>query len=156
MNYTYLDTPIGPLLIAGDSHGLHLIHFPVDGQPAPASDHWTRSDKTLSNACKQLSEYFNGKRKVFELPLAPHATPFQSLVLNQLTAIPFGQTRSYGQLAKALERPKASRAVGTACARNPLPIVIPCHRVVGQNGSLTGFAGGLKAKRWLLRHEADS
>lgn len=154
MNYTYLDTPIGPLLVAGDAQGLRLIHFAVDGEPAPAPAHGTQSAAALRHACAQLEEYFAGKRKTFDLSLAPQSTPFQALVLDQLIAIPYGQTRSYSQLAQALDKPKASRAVGTACARNPLPIVIPCHRVVGQNGSLTGFAGGLEAKRWLLRHEA--
>ncbi|ORE85917.1 methylated-DNA--protein-cysteine methyltransferase [Oceanococcus atlanticus] len=153
MNYTYLDSPLGRLLIAGDEQGLRSIHFPHNEQPAKASDSWNASDSGLKLACEQLREYFLGQRQHFDLVLAPDASAFQSQVLEQLLAIPFGQTRSYGQLAHILERPQAARAVGTACARNPLPIVIPCHRVIGQNGSLTGFAGGIEAKRWLLDHE---
>ncbi len=154
MKYSHLDTPIGRLLLAADSEGLHAIRFPSDGEPARAPDDWTEDASALAEVARQLRAYFSGELETFDLILAPQATPFQAEVLKQLIHIPFGQTRSYGELAQALQRPGAARAVGTACARNPLPIVIPCHRVIGQRGALTGFAGGLTSKRWLLDHES--
>jgi methylated-DNA-[protein]-cysteine S-methyltransferase len=107
----------------------------------------------LTRAQKQLAEYFAGKRENFDLPLKLRGTAFQQKVWKALERIPFGQTRSYGQIAKAVKSPAASRAVGAACGKNPLPIVVPCHRVVGSSGSLTGFGGGLAMKEWLLKHE---
>ncbi|HVI00310.1 MAG TPA: methylated-DNA--[protein]-cysteine S-methyltransferase, partial [Enhygromyxa sp.] len=107
----------------------------------------------LRKAAVQLEQWFAGERQAFDLPLAAAGTGFQRTVWSALQAIPFGQTRSYGQLAIDLGRPQASRAVGAANGRNPIPIVVPCHRVIGQDGSLTGYAGGLAAKRWLLAHE---
>ena len=154
MNYCHLDTPIGRLLIAGDNPGLHTIQFAQDDGPASAAPQWTLNANALSEATAQLEAYFAGTLHTFNLSLAPQTTPFQARVLEQLQRIPYGQTRSYGALAQSLQRPGAARAVGTACARNPLPIVIPCHRVVGQRGALTGFAGGLACKRWLLEHES--
>lgn len=154
MKYEYLETPIGRLLVAADDIGLRSIQFPIDGQAARAPQEWTHDAQALAEAVNQLHAYFSGDLERFNLPLAPEATPFQVEVLAQLAQIPYGHTRSYGQLADTLQRPGAARAVGTACARNPLPIVIPCHRVVGQCGALTGFAGGLSSKRWLLDHEA--
>ncbi len=154
MNYTYFSSPIGPLLLAADALGLRQIQFPVDGEAAPAPSQWQRNDTLFIQAAEQLEDYFGGRRHSFELALAPQVSAFQSEVLKQLGAIPFGQTRSYAELARVLNKPRAARAVGTACARNPLPVVIPCHRVIGSNGALTGFAGGLAAKQWLLAHEA--
>lgn len=107
----------------------------------------------LARAAAQLAEYFAGERHTFELPLAPDGTLFQQLVWRTLIGIPFGETWSYGALARAIDRPSASRAVGAANGRNPLAIVVPCHRVIGGSGALTGYAGGMVAKQWLLEHE---
>ena len=115
------------------------------GRPAAA---------TLAAAAEQLDEYFAGARTVFDLPLAPRGTPFQQRVWQALRGIPFGDTISYAELARRIETPRAVRAVGGANARNPLSIIVPCHRVVGMDGSLTGFGGGIERKRWLLGHEA--
>lgn len=107
----------------------------------------------LVETARQLAEYFAGERRVFELPLAPEGTAFQQLVWQALVKIPFGETRTYGQQAAAIRRPAASRAVGAANGKNPIGIIVPCHRVIGTNGTLTGYAGGLAMKRWLLEHE---
>jgi methylated-DNA-[protein]-cysteine S-methyltransferase len=107
----------------------------------------------LKATATQLGEYFAGTRMTFDLPLHPHGTDFQRAVWQQLSAIPHGETRSYADIARALGQPTATRAVGAANGRNPLSIVVPCHRVVGSTGALTGFAGGIAAKRWLLAHE---
>ena len=107
----------------------------------------------LVETARQLREYFAGERTVFDLPLAPEGTAFQRLVWTALTKIPFGETRTYGQQASLIKRPSASRAVGAANGRNPIGIIVPCHRVIGTNGSLTGYAGGLAMKQWLLEHE---
>lgn len=108
----------------------------------------------LALAAAQLAEYFDGARRDFDVPLAPRGTGFQRLVWRELAKIPYGETRSYGELARALGRPAASRAVGAANGRNPISILVPCHRVIAGSGALTGYAGGLAAKRWLLEHEA--
>jgi methylated-DNA-[protein]-cysteine S-methyltransferase len=110
----------------------------------------------LARAAAQLAEYFAGTRRTFDLPLAPRGTGFQRIVWHALAKIPYGETRSYGELARAIGRPAASRAVGAANGKNPLSIVVPCHRVVGASGELTGYAGGVATKRWLLDHEAGS
>src|ERR1700690_2867719 len=107
----------------------------------------------LPLAARQLAEYFAGARRVFDLPLALHGTPFQQRVWRALTEIPYGETWSYGQLAKRIGNPKASRAVGLANGSNPISILVPCHRVIGADGSLTGYGGGMERKQWLLRHE---
>jgi methylated-DNA-[protein]-cysteine S-methyltransferase len=148
------DSPLGALRLIGDAHGLQAILFPA--QPLPANARACAIEgapEALRCAALQLGEYFNGHRTRFELPLSPQGTSFQRQVWTALAAIPFGQTRSYAQVARSIGRPTASRAVGAANGRNPLPIVVPCHRVIGANGSLTGFAGGLEAKRLLLRLE---
>lgn len=153
MKYCYLDSPIGSLLIAGTNTALHVIGFPGGkGKVEPKPD-WQPSETMFHKVKQQLNEYFDGERQVFELDLAPSGTPFQLEVLTALQDIPFGETCSYGDVARAISRPKAVRAVGAANGRNPLPIVIPCHRVIGSNGSLTGFGGGLPTKTWLLDHE---
>lgn len=157
MNFRYLKTPIGNLLLAGPGTSrVSLIAFP-EGKAAvtPASD-WTENPRAFAAAAKQLKEYFAGRRTTFDLELEPDGTPFQQAVLRELQKIPYGETRSYGDIAASLGKPKAVRAVGAANGRNPLPIVIPCHRVVGANGSLTGFGGGIDAKRWLLNHEQQT
>lgn len=149
-HYTYLDSPVGPLLLAGRGETLISIGFP-EGRMAMVPDpSWARDDAAFDLARRQLDEYFAGRRQRFELDLAPQATPFQARVLAALVQIPYGETRSYKEIAATIGQPKAVRAVGGANGSNPLPIVIPCHRVIGSGGQLTGFGGGLDTKRYLL------
>lgn len=155
MNYSYLETPIGPLLIAGDRESICYIGFPKGGKPRKPEDGWKESlSGPVKEAARQLREYFAGKRTEFDLPLAPEGTQFQRTVWRQLEKIPYGQTISYGELARRVGNPKASRAVGAANGANPIPIVVPCHRVIGANGKLTGFGGGLPIKEALLALES--
>lgn len=155
MNYAYLETPIGILLIAGDEEAVFRIEFPRNGKPSRPKAFWVECSRgTVGEAVRQLREYFAGQREQFELPLAPEGTEFQRAVWRSLQEIPYGETISYGELAKRIGNPKASRAVGAANGQNPIPIVIPCHRVVGANGKLTGFGGGLPVKEALLALEA--
>lgn len=150
MYFSYVDSPVGEIMIAGDDEGLKQVHFPTGKtQKKPAAD-WIRNDRQLGEAREQLAAYFKGERKQFTLKLAPDGTPFQRDVLNALLDIPYGETRSYAQIARVVGRPNACRAVGGANGRNPLAIVIPCHRVIGAAGGLTGFGGGLSAKKVLL------
>lgn len=148
-----IDSPLGPLQLVADGQHLSAIHFPHGHQEARgASD---EENAVLNQASVQLAEYFAGKRREFDLPLAAVGTAFQQEVWQALRAIPWGELRSYRDIACALNRPRAVRAVGAANGRNPLPIVVPCHRVIGANGSLTGFAGGLAAKALLLQLEGS-
>jgi methylated-DNA-[protein]-cysteine S-methyltransferase len=157
MNYTYLETPIGTLLIAGDEEAVRRIEFPKNGKAARPSAEWRESSRgAVAEAVRQLREYFAGKREEFDLPLAPEGTDFQREVWRRLQEIPYGETISYGELAKRVGNPKASRAVGAANGQNPIPIVIPCHRVIGANGKLTGFGGGLPTKEALLALETKT
>jgi len=152
--YTYLESPIGPLLLAGDGVRLSKVGFPDGkGRIAPHDD-WRRDDGQFVEARAQLSAYFAGELHEFDLELMPAGTPFQLAVWQALTAIPYGATISYGELADRIGRPSASRAVGAANGANPIPIIVPCHRVIGASGALTGFGGGIDTKRWLLAHEA--
>ena len=154
MKYDYIDTPIGRLLVAASDAGLAHVRFDDDERDAVIAPDWRRDRAGVADAWMQLSEYFAGERRVFDLPLAaPYGTAFQRRVWSVLPAIPYGQTIHYGELARRTGNPKASRAVGAANGANPLPIVVPCHRVIGANGTLTGFGGGLPTKRWLLEHE---
>lgn len=150
MYYTFLSSPIGQLLLAGDEDGLALVEFPEGGKPSKPAADWQRDDKPFRQAKRQLDEYFAGERREFTVTLKPHGTPFQLEVLEALQRIPYGETRSYAEIAREIGRPRAVRAVGAANGRNPLPIIIPCHRVIGSSGSLTGFGGGLPVKRFLL------
>ena len=145
-----INTPVGWLLVHADKEGLRGLDFCGTRKPSPMPND---KGSCIDLALEQLDAYFNGKLKSFCLPLAPEGTSFQQKVWQQLTQIPWGQSCSYGQIAKSCENPKASRAVGMANNRNPLPIVIPCHRVVGSDGRLVGYGGGLAIKRWLLQHE---
>jgi methylated-DNA-[protein]-cysteine S-methyltransferase len=148
MRYSTLTTPIGELLLTADDDGaLTGVNLP-DRHPDPAG--WERDDELLADARRQLTEYFAGERTTFDLPLRPAGAPFQLRVWEALLRIPYGETASYGELARALGHPTAARAVGAANGRNPIAIVVPCHRVIGANGSLTGYAGGLECKRALL------
>jgi methylated-DNA-[protein]-cysteine S-methyltransferase len=145
-------SPIGDLTLAATATALVAIDFP--NQPAERDARPARRHAILDHASRELTDYFAGRRRTFTVPLAPTGTPFQCLVWDALSTIPFGETWSYGDLARAIRRPSASRAVGAANGRNPLPIIVPCHRVIGANGTLTGFGGGLPTKRWLLQHES--
>ncbi|GAM00363.1 methylated-DNA--[protein]-cysteine S-methyltransferase [Sphingomonas parapaucimobilis] len=148
-------SPVGELTLVASGHGLRAVLW-ADERVGRVTLPERRNDPAhdvLAETVRQLSEYFAGKRRVFDLPLEPVGTDFQRAVWTGLNAIPYGETRSYAALATAIGRPGASRAVGAANGRNPLSIVVPCHRVIGANGTLTGFAGGLAVKQWLLAHE---
>ncbi len=153
MNYRYLDSPIGEILVAGDADGLRFVGFPSGKGRLEPGLSWQLDNQGFKDVKQQLAEYFAGKRTRFELKLAPNGTPFQLQVLDALRKIPYGETRSYRDIATGIGKPKAVRAVGAANGRNPLPIIIPCHRVIGADGSLTGFGGGLPTKRFLLELE---
>lgn len=152
--YCYHSTPIGPLLLAGDGTHLSLLGFPTGKMHRQHDPGWLHDPKPFRAAAKQLDEYFAGDRIEFDLPLKPVGTPFQEQVWDTLTQIPYGETWSYGELARRIGKPKASRAVGAANGLNPIPVIIPCHRVIGSNGKLTGFGGGLETKEFLLGLEA--
>ena len=152
MRYSTLTTPIGELLLtAGDDGALTAVHLP---NRHPETAGWERDDEHLADARRQLNEYFAGERTTFDLPLRPAGTPFQLRVWDALLRIPYGETASYGELARELGEAgqdyRLARAVGAANGRNPIAIVVPCHRVIGSNGSLTGYGGGLECKRALL------
>lgn len=153
MYYTHMASPIGRLLLTGDDAGLTLIGLPGDRYAREPAPDWRADTAPFDAALDQLDAYFAGARTDFDLALAPRGTPFQHAVWDALRAIPYGATRSYGEIAEAIGRPTASRAVGAANGRNPLPIVVPCHRVIGSTGKLTGFGGGLETKAVLLALE---
>ena len=156
MEYSYLDTPIGELLLAGEGSVLKVLGFPDGPRRQRAESAWVLRSAGLKEARAQLAEYFSGSLQAFDLQLAPNGTPFQLDVLTELRRIPYGTTVSYADIARRIGRPKAVRAVGAANGRNPIPIVIPCHRVIGSNGQLTGFGGGLPTKERLLRLELEN
>jgi len=148
--YAYMDTPIGSLLLAGDGENLQQLGFP-DGKARRRHEAgWVEDAGRFSGVIEQLRRYFAGALTQFDLPLAPVGTAFQRKVWSALRRIPYGETRSYGELARDTGNGKASRAVGAANGRNPIPVIIPCHRVIGGDGGLAGFGGGLDTKRFLL------
>jgi methylated-DNA-[protein]-cysteine S-methyltransferase len=149
MRWTTIDTPIGPLLAACDADG-RLSGLWFDRAPAAG---WERDDGAFTLLREQLDSYFAGDLRAFDLPLAAGGTPWQRSVWQALMAIPYGQTVSYGDLAGRLGHPAAARAVGAANGRNPISVIVPCHRLVGARGALTGYAGGIDRKRWLIAHE---
>jgi methylated-DNA-[protein]-cysteine S-methyltransferase len=149
MFWNVVDSPIDPLLLVADETGLREVAMQPHSPPAGAR----HDPEALAGAAAQLAEYFAGERLRFDLPLSPAGTAFQLRVWDELRAIPYGRTTTYGQIAVDLGQPTASRAVGLANGRNPLAVIVPCHRVIGRDGSLTGFGGGLDRKRWLLEHE---
>ena len=158
MNLAYhdFDTPIGILRVVGDDGGIERIDLPnaAAGDPDPEWRERRRSPpEPLQEAKRQLLDYFGGERRGFDLSLAPAGTAFQRRVWTELRRIPYGETVSYGELARRIGRPTASRAVGAANGRNPLAIVVPCHRVIGADGTLVGYGGGLGVKETLLAHE---
>lgn len=151
--YTLLQSPAGELMLTGTDSELTGIIFQGGKKAIEPDPGWSRDEAPFRETIRQLRGYFAGELKEFDLPLAPRGTAFQLQVWRELRKIPYGETRSYGEIAGRLGRPGASRAVGMANGRNPLPIVVPCHRVIGSNGSLTGFGGGLPAKETLLKLE---
>jgi methylated-DNA-[protein]-cysteine S-methyltransferase len=153
--YVTVESPIGRLLLRTDGVSLTGLYMDVPGRPFPGMNDSEKDANAgpLPEAVRQLGEYFAGNRREFDLPLRMHGTEFQRRVWRALTEIPFGETRSYGELAKHIGNPNASRAVGLANGRNPVSIVVPCHRVIGADGSLTGYGGGVERKQWLLAHE---
>lgn len=158
---TYVQTtyssPVGDLTIIGSESGLRAILWPNERPGRVTINHLVVPDidGRLDLVVEQLDDYFAGTRHEFSVPLVPSGTEFQRAVWQQLSSIPYGRTSSYGELAAAIGKPSAARAVGAATGLNPISVVVPCHRLVGSKGSLTGFAGGLDAKRWLLRHEQN-
>ena len=156
MYYCYLTTPIGDLLLAGEDETLSLVAFPEGSMRRDPDPDWIYNEKQFASARQQLTEYFDGERKEFDLPLSLAGTEFQLRVLDELRRIPYGETTSYGDIAARIGKPKAMRAVGAANGRNPIPIIVPCHRVIGRSGDLTGFGGGLDAKQALLQLEAEN
>lgn len=151
--YTQIESPLGPLLLAADDEGLRHIVFATGNRTARPDPAWREDHRALAETIRQLTLYFAGKLKAFNLPLAPEGTSFQLGVWKRLCDIPYGETISYGGLARRIGNPNASRAVGLANGANPIPIVIPCHRVIGSNGKLTGYGGGLRIKEKLLALE---
>jgi len=156
MYYCYMESPVGELMLAGDTDGLKWIRFPKSKRNLGPHPEWKENREPLLEVMEQLSAYFEGELKEFHLKLAPEGTPFQMRVWRGLQEIPYAQTISYGELARRIGNPKASRAVGGANGRNPLAIVVPCHRVIGSDGSLTGFGGGLETKKMLLALEREN
>ncbi len=155
--HTRIDSPAGPLTLAASNEGLLAMEFQHSRHPVVRDQHWHEDDHPLlAQAARQLEEYFSGQRQQFDLPLAPAGTAFQRQVWALLPDIGYGQTISYGELARRLGRPSAVRAAAAAIGRNPLSIIVPCHRVLGANGALTGFGGGLPVKRFLLALEAGA
>src|ERR1051326_7691037 len=142
ISFTYLESPIGPLLLASSGSRLHLISFPKNGSRAMPESGWKEDPSDLIEPIRQLRDYFAGELEKFQLSLGPEGTPFQQKVWNELCRIPYGETISYGERPRRIGNPNASRAVGLANGSNPIPIVIPCHRVIGSNGKLTGYGGG--------------
>lgn len=149
--WTMTDSPIGPLLLTADDIGLTRLYMEVRKHgPDEVQPEWRRDHRAFSEACRQLEEYFAGERTEFDLPLNPAGTAFQLKVWEALRTIPYGEIRSYGEIAEQIGRPGAARAVGLANGRNPISIVVPCHRVIGASGALTGYGGGLERKQYLL------
>lgn len=151
--YTHVPSPIGELLLVGDETHLRGVYMPPHRWGPEVTDDWQRADEPFAAVRDQLEAYFAGERRDFDLPLAAEGTPFRQRVWAALREIPYGETWSYGQLADHIGQPTAARAVGLANGRNPLSIIVPCHRVIGANRSLTGYGGGLDRKQALLAHE---
>jgi methylated-DNA-[protein]-cysteine S-methyltransferase len=153
-HHTTISSPIGELMLRGDGEALTAVEMEPHRWTPPSEPDSRREPALFHAAVEQLAAYFAGELTEFDLPLAPKGTPFQLRVWQALRTIPYGHTCSYGELAAQLGSPGASRAVGLANGRNPLAVVVPCHRVIGSDGTLTGYGGGLDRKRWLLGHES--
>jgi methylated-DNA-[protein]-cysteine S-methyltransferase len=156
VDFCYWDTPLGRLLLARDGRALRVIRFPSERRPCQPGGGWRERAGSFGDVIEQLQEYFAGRRRTFELPLEPEGTPFQQQVWRALLEIPYGETTSYAALASRIGLPSGTRAVGAANGRNPLPILIPCHRVIGANGKLTGYGGGVAIKARLLALESGA
>ena len=155
--FAYFQSPVGTLLLMATERGLSGLHMEKDGTAFQnASRDWVRDDARFSGINENLNEYFSGRRKEFEVPIDLRGTPFQMSVWSALRTIPFGATISYAELARRIGDPKAVRAVGQANNRNPISIIVPCHRVIGADGSLTGYGGGIERKRFLIELEAGA
>jgi methylated-DNA-[protein]-cysteine S-methyltransferase len=152
--WTTVGSPIGTITITGDEDGVRSVWLDDQAAPPAPEPGVIRDDERLSAVTTQLREYFAGERRTFDLTLNPAGTLFQVTVWRALQHIPYGETVSYGELAQAIGKPGAARAVGLANGRNPIAIIVPCHRVIGRNGTLTGYGGGVDRKAWLLDHEA--
>ncbi len=152
--YTTIDSPIGELLLAGDGRALQRLSMQEARHPITIDPRWERREEPFAAISAQLREYFAGTRQTFEVPLALHGNAFERHVWQALLEIPYGETVSYGEIARAIGQPTAARAVGLANGRNPVALFVPCHRVLGANGSLTGYGGGLERKRFLLDLES--
>lgn len=154
MHFIHTDTPVGRLLLAAAEDGLHYLEFDDPDHPAPRGVDWREQENDVLRATRtQIAEYFARHRRAFDLPLAPPGTAFQQRVWRALLDVGYGSTCSYADIARRLGDPNATRAVGAANGRNPIAIVIPCHRIIGADGSLTGYGGGLERKRFLLNLE---
>ncbi len=153
--FSWIVSPIGELLITGDGGALTRLYMQTQKYGCQPQSAWRRDDGLFKPAREQLAAYFAGELREFHLPLSPTGTEFQQTVWRALLDIPYGQTESYGTVARRIGTPKAPRAVGLANGHNPISIIVPCHRVIGADGSLTGYGGGIERKRWLLAHEAD-
>lgn len=151
--YQWMESPTGRLLLVADETGLRQLWFAHGRTPPRVAPSWDRDDRYLREPMRQLRAFFGGTLERFDLPLRPEGTGFQQRVWSELCRIPYGETISYGELARRLGNPAASRAVGLANGSNPIAIIIPCHRVIGSNGKLTGYGGGLENKQWLLDFE---
>jgi methylated-DNA-[protein]-cysteine S-methyltransferase len=151
--YTEMESPVGRLRLVGEEGALRQVWF-VEGRrrKAPRRD-WKQDERPFAEVMRQLQAYFAGELREFDVPLVMEGTEFQLSVWNELRRIPYGETRTYGELAEMIGKPKAVRAVGLANGQNPIPIIVPCHRVIGSNGSLTGFGGGIENKKKLLELE---
>jgi methylated-DNA-[protein]-cysteine S-methyltransferase len=154
--YCYYQSPFGKLLLIGNDGILEELHFPDAAEQELIAEDCQYDETVFNEVLRQLAEYFAGNRQVFDLKIVPKGTPFQKRVWQELQKIPFGRTASYGEIAERVGNAKACRAVGMANNKNPIPIIVPCHRVIGKNGSLVGFGGGLDLKRQLLNLENDS
>ncbi|MDE2196162.1 MAG: methylated-DNA--[protein]-cysteine S-methyltransferase [Gammaproteobacteria bacterium] len=154
MYYCHMHSPVGKLLLAGDENGLRILDFQDGPHPLRPGNGWQEDKQPFGQVMAQLAAYFAGRRRAFDVPLAPAGTPFQLKVWRALQTIPYGETWSYGELARRIRKPTASRAVGAANGDNPIAIIVPCHRVIGADGSLTGYGGGLRIKQQLLELES--
>jgi methylated-DNA-[protein]-cysteine S-methyltransferase len=154
MLYTTIESPLGELLLVGDGRALHLLDMQEGRRPVRIDRSWRRRDDAFADATQQLAEYFDGTRRTFDVPLELAGNEFELRVWHALREIPYGETVSYGRVAASIGQPTAARAVGLANGRNPVAVIVPCHRVIGADGTLTGYGGGLERKRLLLDLEA--
>jgi methylated-DNA-[protein]-cysteine S-methyltransferase len=152
--YTTLESPIGDLLLTRDGHALSRLSMQDGRHPVSIDPRWDRHDESFEDVRRQMDEYFDGERRTFDVPVQMAGNSFEQRVWNALLELPYGETVSYGELAATIGRPGAARAVGLANGRNPVAVIVPCHRVIGADGSLTGYGGGLARKQFLLDLEA--